>query len=226
MSISKFACVVLLASGAAIAFAGCGSSKCSDTGTCASSATGGGTGSGGSAGAGAGGASGGTAGATGSVPAYQSCTASTDCKSGYACVSNGIEKDCEKLCTSTANCDRPSIAVCADQYHPGVKTCTAGCALMDPGAVCGAGRACYFDPSEDTTICSDAGSGVAGTSCAHSRQCGAGYACIGNGPCGDGGSDCCERVCRLNTNDCGGTACMAIPKTPVVVDNVSYGYCP
>jgi len=148
----------------------------------------------------------------GSIQEKNSCFGSGSCQAGMECIGG----TCARYCAIDADCGSGSVcvdAVSGTTPVPGLRTCTAACALDNPNS-CAPGIGCfYLDAS--ITDCRPAGTSV--TSCVSPQDCAPGYMCLTEGEC--------VHWCRADAPACpGGTTCNT-GTAPIVVQGVVYGVC-
>ena len=170
----------------------------------------------------------------GTTQGYQKCTSGTECIAGTECVGSA----CKPFCDVTADCPgtlRDCVQVTYDsggtsQPIPGFKICTSGCALENPGGVCGSGLGCYQANNPATaTDCAAAGAGIGIDACCvtppcndpdpmDSTKCAPGYVCLTTGDC--------RKWCRVGfPGDCTSGTCTGF-STPFILNGTQYGVCP
>lgn len=172
----------------------------------------------------------------GTTPLYTLCNGNT-CEIGAACI-GGV---CKPLCATDDDCPRldgGGPRICAQitttglpngKPVPGLKTCSAGCDFLQPGALCGPNVGCVpiFDTHDNGVpdCIGPAGKGMGPGACVDKAQtdCAVGYACTDQtGP----NPLACSKYCRIlhQAEDCGSLAC--VPFAPaIVVEGVEFGSC-
>jgi hypothetical protein len=173
----------------------------------------------------------------GSAGAWQACSQIGDCAAGLQCVFGA----CRPFCEVPADCnDRPGQQCQQVQAvygqdggpadTPGMKICTAQCALEKPDAVCGAGVTCVLDGSSITNCypTDGTGTGPGGCSQGHGETCAPGYECVGVTDGQMVTSYGCYHWCRLGQAklDCPTSTwtCQALTNSPIV-GSTTYGIC-
>lgn len=154
----------------------------------------------------------------GAATGGQRCTVTTDCAEGLTCVNEmchefcanpgdpctGIYSDCRNHDSTTGfnvcgiKCDLTSSTSCG----------TLGCVAVAAGA------------SEATSDCEPVGTKTVGQSCTVVLDCAPGLNCVNTG------SSLCKQVCVSGTSTCPGSVACASLAAPIVVDGITYGYCP
>jgi hypothetical protein len=157
------------------------------------------------------------------------CPASTDCKTGYTCVHDGVTADvprCMPFCAHDTDCNgvgsRCTVALVDNQGHDiHVEVCSTSCALVaQTGCPVGMGCIGNVDAAGDYTDCEYMGTTANGRTCTSSTDCRPGSDCITTGSI-----SACEAYCVV-----GGSAC-ATGKTctdfdpPMVIGGVTFGSC-
>ena len=166
----------------------------------------------------------------GTVQPYAKCDGSSAfCTAGYACVGTA----CKQFCEQNTDCTSGSCINVVDsnqQPIPGMKVCRAGCALENPGAVCGAGLGCYANnDTPPVTDCAKAGTGTGAGDCSGATEvdptlCKPSYGCVLPDPNSNATGDC-RKWCRVGfTTDCPGLTCKGF-NPPFFVDGLEYGVC-
>ena len=155
---------------------------------------------------------------------FAQCTGMTTCAAGFVCVDRGGTQRCNKWCTHENQCNG---GACVSVLYgepigtvPGAWTCALDC---DPISNLGCPQdwACriYSRPTGLFTDCTLPGAGPAGSDCTLDTDCAMGTYCS---PV----SSKCLEFCRLTppASACSVGACTSYV-SPVVVDNVEYGFC-
>lgn len=164
--------------------------------------------------------------AAGAGGLHSTCTATGQCDVGFQCIA-GL---CVPFCNGDSDCTIPGSPRCkAVQYVPtgstspmdvpNLKVCLAQCDVLNPTAVCGANRSCFYPYEDDTTECVAAGKSTVKGGCASdSFACAPGYACVNTGDC--------FKWCRIGfPGDCSsGRTCTGF-MTAIIKGGTEYGVC-
>lgn len=148
----------------------------------------------------------------GTIAEKHACLGSGTCAVGMECIGGA----CARYCSKHEDCGAD--ALCAETVAdagpvPGLRTCTAACALDDPSS-CAPGIGCFLLDS-GVTDCRPAGTSTSG--CSDVQDCAPGYTCLSDGQC--------VRWCRADAPACpGGTSCYT-GSPAIIVSGVVYGAC-
>ena len=160
--------------------------------------------------------------AAGTIQPAQNCSSGT-CVAGYDCVGSACKKYCDSAsdCGGGQDCVQVSVTNSSGTSTPipSMKVCTSGCALENPGAVCGSGLNCYqSSQTSSATDCGPGGSGTGANGCssADATTCAPGYVCLTD--------NSCAHWCRVGMSDCLTGSCGNL-QTPPVINGVTYGIC-
>jgi hypothetical protein len=161
--------------------------------------------------------------AAGSVQPAQNCSSGSTCIAGYDCVGQACKKYCDSAtdCGGGQDCVQVSVTDSSGNSTPipSMKVCTTGCALENPGAVCGSGLNCYqASQTSSATDCGPAGTGTGASGCSQTdpTTCAPGYVCLTD--------NSCAHWCRVGMSDCPTGSCANL-QTPPVINGVTYGIC-
>lgn len=154
------------------------------------------------------------------------CTHTVGCEKGLTCVFG----TCHAYCGAPGACGLPGTGDCIQVTAsggapvPNLNVCLVSCDLRDPmscGGTTTAGTGVCVVGDDGKTDCQRGGNKGLNQSC--TNDCGPGLVCVLSGTATVG---TCKKWCRVNTNDCGGSAVCGGFQTPVMVNGVEYGRCP
>lgn len=162
---------------------------------------------------------------TGTRPAFSACSARNECAAGTSCIilsSTGTPRHCAPFCRDDTDCDVRAGSGCVAEVD-GTGVCTTPCdPVRRTGCPMGARCSLYADaaaPGRRFTECrGPVGTGVQGSPCETTTDCGAGYLCqpmVG-----------CLAWCLVATGlGCPtGTTCSQFGD-PVLLNDEELGYC-
>jgi hypothetical protein len=167
----------------------------------------------------------------------EECTDLFSCEAGALCAGVPLSTllVCARYCDTDADC---AGALCLIELNnaqgdpiPDVKICTDNCdPVGSSGCPVGLDLSCQLYQFSDGgmevfTLCSGAGAGTQGASCADNDDCAPGYACftVGSPP---NDTNQCLQWCKPPNGACpaGATGCQSFP-TPLMYNGVEYGAC-